>query len=327
MSNKLFVDVKELYRDKKEELALNLVAGKDGLKNQIQNVEPNRPGLLLAGYSKDFPAERIQILGNREIGYLNQLSKEDRKKAIDLLISFKIPAVIITHDLSLPVQLKRECTRKKIPLFKTEKSSIDVASSIHLYLEDKLAPFMTIHGSLMDIYGAGILFTGESGIGKSETSLDLVDRGHRLIADDIVRIKRVGNILIGEGAEKSHSIKHFMEIRGIGFLDIAMMFGIRGIRLHKRVEVEISLSHWKKNQDYARTGLEEKNTEILGVEIPIVKIPVVPGRNIAILAEAVALNHLLKVRGYDTARYLDYEIKKIMEQEAKKFAKLDEDKE
>ncbi len=327
MSNTVSVNVAKLYRDKKEELALNLVAGKDGLRNPIHNVEPNRPGLLLAGYSKDFPAERVQILGNREIGYLNQLSTEERKKAIKLLSSFKIPAIIVTHSLSLPTYLKIECKKRKIPLFKTEKASVEVASSIHQYLEDKLAPFMTIHGSLMDIYGAGILFTGESGIGKSETSLDLVDRGHRLIADDIVRIKRVGNILIGEGVEKSHSIKHFMEIRGIGFLDIAMMFGIRGIRLHKRIEVEISLSHWKRNQDYARTGLEERDTEILGVEIPIVKIPVVPGRNIAILAEAVALNHLLKIRGYDTARYLDYEIKKIMEQEAKRVAKLDEDRE
>ncbi len=327
MGSKLSVTVEKFYKDKTEELLLTLIAGKQGLKNKIYSSEPNRPGLLFAGYTKDFPVKRVQILGNREIGYLKHLSKKERERAIELLISLKVPAIVITHSLLPFAYMVKKCSEKGIPLIKSKKASIEVASSMHLYLEDKLAPFMTIHGSLMDIYGAGILFTGESGIGKSETSLDLVDRGHRLIADDIVKIKRVGNILIGEGAEKSHSIKHFMEIRGIGFLDVAMMFGIRGIRLHKRVEVEISLSHWKKDQDYVRTGLEEKNTKILDVEIPIVKIPVVPGRNIAILAEAVALNHLLKIRGYDTARYLDYEIKKVMEKEAKKIARLDEDRE
>jgi len=327
MDNKSSVIVEELYQDKKEELSLILIAGKNGLKKQIHNGAINRPGLILAGYVKDFPSERIQVLGNREIGYLKQLSNENRKKAINLLVSFDIPMVIVTHSLTPPAYLIKGCSRRGIPLFKTKMTSAEVASSIHLYLEDKLAPFMTLHGSLMDVYGVGILFTGKSGIGKSETSLDLVDRGHRLIADDVVKIKRVGNILIGEGVEKTTSIKHFMEIRGIGFLDIGMMFGIRGVRLHKRIEVEISLSLWKKNQDYVRTGLEKKNTNILGVGIPIVKIPVVPGRNIAILTEAVALNHLLKLKGYDTARYLDYEIKKIMEEEAKKFAKLDEDRE
>jgi len=327
MDSKLSVSVERLYQEKKDELLFNLVVGKEGLKNNIYRPEPNRPGLLFAGYKKDFPSGMVQVLGNREIGYLKQLSQEQRKKAIDLLISFKIPAIIITHSLSPPAYLMNGCLEKRIPLLKSKKASVEVASSIHLYLEDKLAPFITIHGTLMDIYGAGILFTGESGIGKSETALELIDRGHRLIADDIVKIKKAGNILIGEGTEKSPSLKHYMEIRGIGFLDIGMMFGIRGIRLHKRVEVEVNLSHWKKNQDYARTGLEENTTKILEVEIPIVNIPVVPGRNIAILAEAVALNHLLKVRGYDTARYLDYEIKKIMEKEAKKFARLDEDKE
>jgi len=327
MDTKLSVTVEKFYKDKIEKLLFTLIAGKQGLKNKIYSSEPNRPGLLFAGYTKDFPAKRVQILGNREIGYLKHLSKRERERAIELLISLKVPAIIITHSLSPFAYMVKKCSEKGIPLIKSKKASIEVASSMHLYLEDKLAPFKTIHGSLMDIYGAGILFTGESGIGKSETSLDLIDRGHRLIADDIVKIKRVGNILIGEGAEKSHSIKHFMEIRGIGFLDVAMMFGIRGIRLHKRVEVEISLSYWKKDQDYVRTGLEEKNTKILDVEIPIVKIPVVPGRNIAILAEAVALNHLLKIRGYDTARYLDYEIKKVMEKEARKIAKLDEDRE
>ncbi|RKZ25210.1 HPr(Ser) kinase/phosphatase [bacterium] len=320
------ITVSELIRDKGEELGIEILAGTRGTKRIITEPHITRPSLFLAGYEKDFPEKRIQLLGRREIGFLQEAG-EKRRERLDSLTTRKIPCIIISCGLSPPPELVEFCTQRNVPLLRSSLPTADVVRGLFFYLEDKLAPEVIVHGTLVDVYGIGILFTGESGIGKSETALDLVARGHRLVADDTVRIKRKGSILIGEGTAKTELLRHHMEIRGIGIVDIASMYGIRAIRLHKRVEMEVKLIRWDPQKDYTRTGLETEHTNILGIEIPYVEIPLVPGKNIAVLVEVVALNHMLKLLGYDAARVFEHELIRVMKEEAKRYAKLEEDTE
>lgn len=320
------ITVSELIREKGEELGIEILAGTRGTKRVIPEPYINRPSLFFTGYEKDFPEKRIQLLGRREIGYLNDI-KEKRKDRLDRFTARRIPCVIVSWGLHPPPELIEFCNQRNIPLLRTPYPTADVVRILFFYLEDKLAPEVIVHGTLVDVYGIGILFTGESGIGKSETALDLVVRGHRLIADDMVRIKRKGTILIGEGTAQKELLRHHMEIRGIGIIDIVSMYGIRAVRLHKRIEVEVRLIRWDPQKDYTRTGLETEYTNILGVDIPYVEIPLVPGKNIAVLVEVVALNHMLKLLGYDAARIFEHELIRMMKEEAKKYAKLEEDTE
>ncbi len=322
-----FITVQELYEDNEEILRLKIVGGFNGLKNTIKNSYINIPSLAFFGHKDDFPEGSIQVLTRREISFLKTLTESDRMNALNNLFSLSFPCLMIT-DEEIPIEeIKKNCNEKEIPLFLSSLNMIDFQNIISSYLYDRFAPFIILNGTLVDVFGIGLLLTGESGIGKSETALDLIVRGHRLIADDVVKLKKRGNIIIGEGIEPSEMSKYHMEIRGVGIVNIPLLFGIKAIRMHKRVEVIVDLVMWKENEDWTRTGLEEKEKNILGINLPYVQIPLIPGKNVGTIAELIALNHISRIMGYDAPRLFNEELLKIMKKQGKRIAMLEEDEE
>lgn len=271
-----------------------------GLGRMIINPELNRPGLVFTGFTQQFASDRVQILGQTEISYLRSLGGEEQKRAIDIFLSYDLPCVIITRGNEPPLYLIECANQQSIPILRTSLKTSRFMNFLTAYLNNLFAPHTTLHGTLVDVYGAGLLFQGRSGIGKSECALDLLERGHRLIADDLVYVTRTGNeVLMGRAGE---NLRHHMEIRGIGIIDIFSIFGIRAVRLQKRIEVIVHLEEWRTDVSYERTGLEEKLVTVLDVQLPEVTIPLVPGKNITVIAEVIAMNHLLKVYGRHSAR-------------------------
>jgi HPr kinase/phosphorylase len=303
---KFSITVKTLFLDNKKPLKLELVSGKDGLKKKITKKELHRPGLALAGFVDKFTYKRVQICGNTEILYLKKLTPVKRQKALQKVMAFDIPCFIVTDSNEIPGEFAHSSEQHGIPVFRTPFATTQIAQHLGDYLDGKFALRTFIHGSLVDVYGIGVLIAGRSGIGKSEVALDLVARGHRLVVDDVVAIvRRSGGILIGLGNEK---LKYHMEIRGLGVVDVRAMFGIRGIRRQKRVEVQLELVDWDNSEKYERLGLKEITTDILGVKIPLVRLPVFPGKNISVIAETIAMNQLLKIYGLDSAREFEKEL-------------------
>ena len=297
LSVKLTVD--ELLRSKKESLALELLTDGRGLHREINTPDISSPGLVLTGYTERFPADRMQVLGETEVSFLESLDDDRRKAAIAAFLDFDIPVIFVTKGQEPPGPLLEMANQVGTPVIRSELKTSDFYTRIKPFLEDRFAPTTTLHGSLADVYGVGLLFMGASGVGKSEAVLDLVERGHRLVADDLVIASRRGHeILMGKGHELQ---RHHMEIRGVGIIDVQKLFGIRAIRLQKRIEVVVQLTVWDENAQYDRTGLDPQYTEILGVPIPKVVIPLVPGKNITVVCEVVAMNHLLKYAGVDVA--------------------------
>lgn len=267
---------------------------------RITEKDIHRPGLALAGYVELFSHNRVQIFGNTEIRYLNQLSKEKRIKVSEKYFNFKIPCVIVTNDNDVPIELVEIAETKGVSIFRTPYPTTRISYFINDFLDDQFSSQTPIHGSFVDVYGVGLLFTGNSGIGKSEIALDLIERGHRLVADDIVVVMKKGeSILIGSSTSLS---KHFMEIRGVGIIDVRSIFGVRSIRYQKRVEVIVELENWDSLKSYDRTGLNSKIISLMGVEIELINLPIFPGKNITVIAEVIALNYLCKHYGYDSAK-------------------------
>lgn len=300
--------VGKFYKDTRKKLKLQLLTTDAGFERMITDSEIHRPGLALAGFIDLFTYNRVQILGNTEIRYLYSLSAERRRESLERLLQFEIPCVIVTDSNEPPEELLSIATRRYICVFRTSYATTIFSHLLSDYLQNVFAPKTTVHGSLVDVYGIGLLLTGRSGIGKSEVALDLVERGHRLVADDLVIItKKAEEILMGEGREVAES---HIEIRGLGLIDVRSIFGIRAVRVHKRVEVEVQLVDFDPNQDFERTGLEEQRTNILGVEIPLVVLPINPGKNITVIAETIALNQLMKIYGHHTAKEFN---KRLME--------------
>jgi HPr kinase/phosphorylase len=261
------------------------------------------PGLLLAGFSEGFHPERVQILGRAEVGYLNSLNESDRAQALARLCDSGVPCIIVSGGLAPPDPLVSVAGERGVPVLTTSLRTDRLARELVSQLEDLLAPQKIVHGTLVDVHGVGLLFTGKSGIGKSECGLDLVANGHRLVADDIVCVMKTRqDYLIGYGSDLS---RNYMEIRGIGIIDVQAMFGTRAFRRRKRIEVEVKLAAWSDLADYERLGFEEQTSEILGVEIPAVTLPLVLGKNITVISEVIALNYLLKLRGINAAREFD----------------------
>lgn len=247
--------------------------------------------------------DRAQVLGNTELLYLDTIGPEGRKSALGIIYQFDLPCVILTNGYqNIFPELIELAEAQQIPLLRTELSTARFTHQYVACLDDHFAPQTTVHATMVDVYGVGLLFTGRSGIGKSEIALDLVERGHRLVADDVVHLKRHRDILIGEG---SRLLGHCMEIRGIGIIDVERLFGIRAIRKVKRVEVEVRLAQWDGSEDYERIGLSLDRSVILGVQIPRVSLPIYPGKNVTVLAETIAMTHLLKLRGYDPAKEME----------------------
>ncbi len=272
--------------------------------------EVSSPGLALAGYTTRFAGGRMQVFGETEVSYLDSLGAEEAGTRIENLFRFAIPAVFVTKGQNVAPLLLANARAAGIPVLRSACTTREFYRLLKPYLDAALAPQTTLHGTLADVHGVGLLLVGKSGVGKSECVLDLVERGHRLVADDIVIVSRRGNdVLIGHGHELQ---RHHMEIRGIGIIDIRALFGIRAIRLQKRIEVIVQLETWDTSRQYNRTGLEEESITILGVEVPRITVPLNPGKNITVVSEVIAMNHLLRYTGVISAAAFDRRLRDEM---------------
>lgn len=321
------ITLKTLYEEKKEDLALKVLTGEELLhKKTIASYDIFRPGLALAGYTGYFLSDRIMIIGKTETYYLKTLSREVKNRRISTVMRLGTPCIIVTKNLAIDKKFIEDAKHRKIPILRTTQSTTPFIHSLTAYLDFKLAPTEYIQGTLVDIYGVGVLFMGKPGTGKSECALDLVERGHRFVADDLITIIKRGDILIGTGAEKSPRLRHHIEIRGVGIVDIFRIFGVKSVRLKKRIEVIIELVLWEEIKGgFERIGLEKKTKDVLGVEIPHIVIPLSPGKNISVIAEVIAMNHLLDLRGVRPAQEYDQELKKILSEHEMPSVHFDED--
>ncbi len=322
----LFTNIKPIIQDKIPVEALlqspvKLVKLNEniGFDNFITDKNLYRPQLALAGYVGLFSYQRIQIFGNTEMFYLKSLSPKNKRKALETISQFPIPCVIITNNNQPDPDLIDIFTKSNIAVFLTEYDTTKAFSMLSEFLDDQFAPQLVVHGSFVDIYGVGILFVGRSGIGKSEIALDLIERGHRLVADDVVMLtKKKENILMGTGTSL---VQHFMEIRGLGMIDVRQMFGIRSIRYQKRLEIIVELEDWDDKADYTRTGLDERSSDVIGTDVSTVKLPIFPGKNITVIAEVIAINYLLRTYGYDASTVFSEKLNEKIRQKSgmKKF--------
>ena len=270
---------------------------------EIVSPDVNRPSLQITGFYDYFDNTRIQLLGKVEYTYLMKISEEERAKQLEMLFSRKIPALILTRNQPVLDGMKEFSEKYGVPVLRTQYSTSQFMSGLIAWLNKELAPRITRHGVLVEVYGEGILILGESGVGKSETAVELVKRGHRLVADDAVEIKKVSAIsLVGSSPE---IIRHFIELRGIGIIDVKEIFGIGAVKNTEKIDMVINLETWVDGKHYDRLGLEEEYTEILGIKIPSLLIPVKPGRNLAIIVEIAAMNNRQKRNGYNAAEELN----------------------
>ena len=289
--------------DLQKSLELDVICRGKGKRLSIEDSDINRPGLQLAGFWDYFPCERPQVLGKVEMTYLEQLDAQVCAERLERFASYDPPCVIICRSIRCPAELVRLAQERGIWVFSSPLPTSKLVLNLTNYLNNRLAPRITRHGVLVDVYGVGIMITGESGVGKSEAALELVKRGHRLVADDVVDIKRVSEKrLIGESPEV---VRHFMEIRGIGIIDISAMYGIGSVIHSKSIDMVVNLELWKKDKEYDRLGLSDEYITILGVKVPHQLTPVRPGRNMAIIIEVAARNLSLKRLGYSAAHELD----------------------
>ena len=287
--------IKELLATYGQQLRLELIAGAKGLQRTINNSDIHRPGLALTGFVELFTLDQVQLLGNTEAEYLGSLSPDRRRQTLKIIYQFDIPCVVLTGRGCVYSELRELADKCGVPLLKSEFNTAEFTHLIRFYLDEVFAPQVSVHGTLVDVSGVGLLFRGRSGIGKSEVALDLVERGHRLVADDIVIINRKPQgILVGCSSEM---LQDHIEIRGIGILDVKKMFGVWGTRRQKRVEVLVNLVDWDEKYAYERLGFEDSKVVILGVEVPEVFIPLFPGKNITVLAETIAMDYLLRLEG------------------------------
>ncbi len=309
VNRKQSLPVRDLYYRFKEELHLTLQTSEDSLSTEIIEFNINRPGLALAGFTGVFSFQRIQVLGTTEWSYLESLGPVNRKQIFTRLSEYRSPLWVLTRNAALHEELREMCLQQNIPVFTTTMETIDFLREVQDILEDWFAPYCSVHASLVDVYGVGMLYVGESGVGKSECVLDLVERGHRLVADDVVHLFRKGHAIIGKG---NKVLGHHMEIRGIGIIDVGKLFGIRAIRNAKKVEVVVELQKWREGETYERTGLDTLNTDIMGLSAPKVIIPISPGKNITVISEVIAMNMLLKMNGIDAARIFNEKLIEMM---------------
>jgi HPr kinase/phosphorylase len=291
--------VAELLDAAAQALKLDLAAGRAGLEHRVHLPRVQRPGLALTGYTDYIRYGRVQILGSSEAGYLRKLPARRRSAILANLCRCRITCFVVTKGLVPPTELLSAAEARGIPVLTTPLESTVFIKLLSGFLEERLATRLHLHSVLLDVFGLGVLILGESGIGKSECALDLIDRGHRLVADDVVEIKRMGDVLVGVSPDLT---RFHMELRGLGVLNIKDLYGVSSMRLSKRVELVMQLERWEAGKEYDRLGLRDETFLILGVEVPLVRMPVAPGRNIALLVEVAARNQLLREGGYDAAR-------------------------
>ncbi|MEX1011389.1 MAG: HPr(Ser) kinase/phosphatase [Balneolaceae bacterium] len=303
------VEIAYLIRKFQERVGIKLTplaAEQAASDRYVSESDLHRPGLALAGYIKLFTYQRIQIIGNTESHYMEQLSEKNRKNAFGDLLGFDIPVIFLTSGNRLSEELLQMAENAGVPVYSSSEETTRFMYLLRDFLDDQFAMQTMVHGTMVDVYGIGILISGKSGIGKSEVALDLIERGHRLVADDVVMLSHKSNILIASATEMN---KHFMEIRGLGVIDVMSMFGIRSIRYQKRLEVVLNLTLWDDSTQVERTGLDHDSTEILNTNIPLIHLPITPGKNITVIAEVIAMNYLLKHYGYDAAKAFQDKVK------------------
>nr|MEE4267342.1 HPr(Ser) kinase/phosphatase [Candidatus Krumholzibacteria bacterium] len=300
------VTVQDLFQDLKDRLVLESLTDWPADPVEVMAQDVHRPGMALMGFAENFQPQRIQILGESEMAFLETLDAEAQRTAVGRVLDLEPPVVFIAKDLSVPGPILQLLRERGIPLIRSALPAVEFMAEMNHHLERVFSPTTDVHGTLVDVYGVGLLFTGRSGIGKSECALDLIERGHRLVADDIVEITRTPeDVLIGKYRDV---LRHHLEIRGVGVIDVQAIFGIRAIRMQKRIEVEVQLQEWDDTVDYERVGMETRFTGILGVDIPQVIVPLFPGKNITVISEVIALNFMLKIYGYDAAEQLNERI-------------------
>jgi len=305
------LSVRQFFEEEHGELRLTLLSDPMHLGREIPQKNLHRPGLALAGYLELFTHDRIQVLGNTEMSYLRSLSPEQCQQAFARVFALEIPCLVITNNNDPVPPMLELAQAAGVPVFQSELSTTELYHLLSDYLDDFFAPTESRHASLVDVYGTGLLLTGKSGIGKSEVALDLVERGHRLVADDVVIVTRKADrILMGQGNDL---LQHMMEIRGLGILDVRQIYGIHAVRMQKRVEMIVELCLWEERGSIDRTGLDQESATILGIELPLIRLPIFPGKNITVICETLALNHHLKVYGYDSSQELNRRLLKTME--------------
>jgi HPr kinase/phosphorylase len=294
------VTVERFYLNQAEKLQLKLVAGGAGLSRKIQEGSVNRPGLALAGFYKYFAMKRVQVIGGAEWAFLRSVSETEARKRFEKMLKAKVPCIVFARNVNPPAHCEQNCDEYQVPLFKTKMVTMRFINAATIALEQEFAPQASEHGSMVDILGVGVLIRGESGIGKSETVLALVERGYALVSDDITRIRLVeGRELVGTSSETT---RYHMEIRGLGIINVPAVFGVAAVRPDKRVDLVVTLMDWNKMDEVDRTGIEQQAYTILGISLPHVIIPVRPGRDIGRLIEVAALDQKLKSLGHNAAR-------------------------
>ncbi len=304
------LSIREILDETEAGLELSLIAGASGLDHRVTIPRIQKPGLALAGYLSSLHPDRIQVLGSTELSYLAQLEGDESLSHVKDLCSLNISCLIITKGQGVPESLIKEADAKGIPLLLTPQQSSVFISLITKFLEERLLPSATVHAVLVDVLGVGVLIMGKSGIGKSECALELVLKGHRLVADDIVKVRlKLPAVLFGEGMDLAH---YHMEVRGLGIINIKHLFGIAAIRERKKIDLVVELLEWDNNEQYDRLGFEDKTYDLLGLKIPMLSIPVRPGRNMGSIVEVAARNQLLKEMGYNSALEFQDRLEKRM---------------
>jgi len=299
-----------LYERVREELRLTLQAGKRGMNRRVKVAEIDRPGLAITGFFDYFASRRIQVIGKVEIYYLRSLTSELRRQRIRRLMEHNIPCLIVARNYRPPVELVEEAESYNVPLFRSPMITMNLVNRLTLFLDEEFAPTVSIPGNMMEVFGVGVLIRGKGGVGKSETSLGLIEKGHRLITDDIVRIRlREGRYLVGTGAELT---RHHMEIRGLGIINVQALFGAVCFKEEAPIDMVVTLERWDPEKEYERLGIEEETISILGTPVPHVLVPVRVGRDIVLMVETAALNHRLKATGYNPAKQLNEKLMALM---------------
>jgi HPr kinase/phosphorylase len=316
------LDLLQLDLRDRDALNLKCIAGRSGLVRELKVPEINRPGLELSGFYDNFAFQRIQIFGRGEMAYLEKLAGEGKTETLEKLFSCEIPCCLFTHSQKPTEDFVKIAERTGCAILQTDLPSSEFTTRILRVLSNIFAPKQSVHGVFVEVFGVGVLIMGDSGVGKSETALALIERNHRLVADDLVEIRRVGgNILIGTGTGVS---SHHMEIRGLGIINITHLFGVGAIRDKKQIQMAVRMEDWDPDKNYDRIGAEENFMEILGVQVPFIVIPVKPGRNIPVIIETAAMNERLKKMGYYSAKEFSKNVMRWLETESAKAIFLNE---
>ncbi|ADV94311.1 HPr(Ser) kinase/phosphatase [Bacillus subtilis] len=298
-------------KDVMEQFNLELISGEEGINRPITMSDLSRPGIEIAGYFTYYPRERVQLLGKTELSFFEQLPEEEKKQRMDSLCTDVTPAIILSRDMPIPQELIDASEKNGVPVLRSPLKTTRLSSRLTNFLESRLAPTTAIHGVLVDIYGVGVLITGKSGVGKSETALELVKRGHRLVADDCVEIRQEDqDTLVGNAPEL---IEHLLEIRGLGIINVMTLFGAGAVRSNKRITIVMNLELWEQGKQYDRLGLEEETMKIIDTEITKLTIPVRPGRNLAVIIEVAAMNFRLKRMGLNAAEQFTNKLADVIE--------------